>query len=317
MKILLLSMNRDARIISHYYRSLIREVGKLASVDTIERMPDKLHGPFEADIVMGKKKVENMVDPDLANLYDFILVDSIASFIGERWKDIKTKRGCLINDLHRDSLKISTQAAVTRMMTNAFFSTYKRPFHRIYPHIDKGIVRWLPFSVDRRLFTIINDKDIGCLSVGRIQKKVYPIRWKINDELKDSGFYKRIPRPHETLSKEQKWPVDSDYVNLVSSSWLCASCTSIHGYTVLKTFEIPACNTVLYSDYIRDMGDLGFVPGKNMVEVKPDSIKQQVSSLLRGSKLADIAKEGHGLVHRNHTTKNRAHELITMIGDMV
>ena len=94
---------------------------------------------------------------------------------------------------------------------------------------------------------------------------------------------------------------------------------SIFKYPVLKFFEIPACNSVLFSDYNKELKQLGFEPNENMVRIdKVDNIKKFIRGYLRvPDKLKEISQNGYDLIHTRHTAQKRAEEFVEYVEKII
>ena len=124
--------------------------------------------------------------------------------------------------------------------------------------------------------------------------------------------YFKVDRPEEYTPIHTRWPVKYEYAKLINSSRITFSCMSIFNYAVLKFFEIPACNSALFSDYGKQLKDLGFIPDKNMVRIDTGvNIKKFIRDWLkRPDELKEISQRGYEMVHEKHTTAKRAEEFI-------
>ena len=111
----------------------------------------------------------------------------------------------------------------------------------------------------------------------------------------------------------------------------------MYDYPVLKIFEVPACYSALFCDYIPELGELGFVPNENMVEITEDMLGVYVEMVKSGKKikpkavfdttkrkefikfirswlvspdLKRITENGFELVHSRHTDEIRAKKIV-------
>jgi hypothetical protein len=191
---------------------------------------------------------------------------------------------------------------------------YKNPLEKFHPYLLKKNIIYFPHSIDPNIFYNMNiEKKYNYLSVGAMGK-YYPLRNQIRNQL--SKFDKNgkiIPRPKE--GQKIKWPIGKDYVELINQSKCVISCTASVKYTVIKTFEIPACGSILISDSTPDMYELGFKDGENFIEVNSNNIIDKYKEyVLNDTQRLQIAKSGEKFILNNHTTKHRVKQLLKELG---
>lgn len=310
LRILWLATDRSSRV-ARIFDPLREEVSKIVHVDSILKKLPMVAGQYIKAIKENRLKEKPVVNVKDANEYDIIMVDAPFAFTNEKWSQIKTKKVVLFEDQHGFNPEISKM--FMKKGFNCFFTRYNNILLR-HKHLKNSNIIWLPHSIDD---TVIKDyelkKEIGALMVGMIQSNTYPLRNFTDRQLSGKKWYRRVERPRETLNKTKKWPVGEDYAKLINSSWISFSCLSKFRYPVLKFFEIPGCNSVLFSDYDNQLKKLGFVPGKNMIEISPNMnnfgsfIKKHLNNTNR---LEDISNKGYELVHKRHTVKKRAEEFL-------
>lgn len=323
MKILWLTIDRSNRVASHIFTGLQNAV-KIQSdvqVDFIIRKLNKIAGRFCHQAVNGTIKLDRVLRKKiLSRKYDVIFTDAIFAFMTEDWKSIKIPKAVLMEDQHGNMVSKYIGKACNDFDFNMFFVRYKNPTKRFHQYLYKKKVIWLPHSIDPTIFKDYElQKEIGVLSVGNMNERTYPIRNKIHRELQKESYYKNIRRPGEKMDPKGYWPVGVDYAKLINKSKISSSSTSIYNYPVLKFFEIPACRTVLISDYIPELEELGFIPDKNMIRVgKNSNIKKIVESYMENNKkIKSISNEGYKLIHSRHTSDIRAKEFIKSIEENI
>ena len=310
MRILWLATDRSSRV-AHIFDPLREEVSKIVHVDSILKKLPMVAGQYIKAIRENTLREKSIISVKYANDYDLIMVDAPFAFTNEKWSQIKTKKAALFEDQHGFNPEISKMFMEKKF--DCFFTRYNNILSR-HKHLKNSNIIWLPHSIDD---AVIKDyklkKEIGALMVGMIQPNTYPLRNFVNRQLYGKKWYKRVERPRETLNKTKKWPVGEDYAKLINSSWVSFSCLSKFRYPVLKFFEIPGCNSVLFSDYDRQLEKLGFIPGNNMIEILPNMnnfnsfMKKHLNNKNR---LEDISNKGYELVHTKHTVKKRAEEFL-------
>lgn len=316
MRILWLATDRSDRV-ADLFGPLQRSVADIADVDFIYRKLNCLPKQWQNNFTKGTRKPERLVNIKKANEYDFIMVDAPFAFLDEAWGKIKTPKGVLIEDQHGDVLEYSK--IYKKHKFDVFFTRYKNILNQ-HKWLKDENIKWLPHSIDPNIFNDYHlNKKFDCLMVGRIQRNVYPIRWKVNQSLRNGGVnYYQINRPEEVSEKHLRWPVGKDYARLINQSLMTFTCMSMFQYPVSKIFEIPACDSVLVSDYNEELFDLGFEPNINMIDITHvKNIKSFVKKLLKDrNRLYDISFKGHELIHERHTARYRAEEFLEYLEEI-
>ena len=318
MRILWLTIDRTNRVASHIFAGLQQAVGAIATVDFAVRTLDMEAGAFCKQVVMGGRVIPPVLNPDAVNDYDLIFTDAIFGFMSERWQDIKVPKAILMEDQHGPMVRKYMESAYYDFQFDIFCVRYRDATKKFHPYLYGKPVIWLPHSIPCDIFKDYGrEKSIDCLSTGMNSSKFYPMRAKVDDELCSSGFYKRIERPPENRLQD-RWPAGKDYAQLLNASRIAIACTSRFRYPVIKIFEIPACATALCSDYIPELDDLGFVPGENMIEMKPeDDIKKVIKEWLTAQELDRLTQNGRSLILERHTNETRAKEFIAQMGSCI
>lgn len=311
-RILWISIDRTKRVAFNIFTPLQQELKKYHDVTVQNKDLGPVPGRFIKKIVANPKSYVKGLDVQyINNNYDMVITDSFFAYIGEEWDKIIIPKVGLIEDQHANAVKVN-QPMFDNAKFDYFLVRYKHPFFKRYSHITDDRVLWLPHSVNTKYFhDYEKEKEIGCLSVGQMGRVFYPLRHKFHNELTGKNFYKRVNRPHDSLPVDKKWPIGKDYAKLLNKSWITLNCTASVHYVVNKFFEIPACNSVLCSDFIPELGELGFKPDENMLEVnnKTNMVKFIQKHLRDKENLKRIAQNGYDLVMKNHTTEVRARQL--------
>jgi len=313
IKILWFTRSRKHRVISHWWEGFRKEVSKMADV-TLAMIPAEKETKTS---LQEQKEYEKLVPllkdaSEINKRFDIIYNESPAAFLDIPWRDVTIPKTILMNDQHGVHVKEYFHRAFYANKFNILVTTYKNALNEFHPDLEAQFkVIWLPFAVDPEIFKDYKlDKKIGCLNIGIINEKIYPLRHKSNIQLKNSPWYKRVERPPERF-KGAKWPINNDYAKLINSAKITITDSSVYHYPVLKFFEIPACNSVLCSNYFKELGELGFIPNENMLEVKKtDNIKEIVLKMLKNNNLEKISEAGYKLIHTKHTLQIRAQEFI-------
>ncbi len=272
------------------------------------------------DISFSRGSLELLVeylDKSLANEdFDFIMCDAFFAYIDEDWDLFKCPKAILIEDIHMDVPKWQIKKA-KEVGIDIIFHRYYDSFHKYHKEAKNDYkCIWLPHSVDTDIFFDYGEQKDSVIHVGIINE-YYPFRTKVVKALSGWGDFKIIPRPEESLDNKYKWPVKGKYAELVSSAKICVTGGSRYDISVLKYFEIPACNTVLASNWFGDLGYLGFYPNENMI-VYEENILEQMKELYEDEdRLSKIAKEGMSMILSKHTVEKRAVDFINDIKAIV
>ena len=312
MRILWLATDRSKRV-ANIFGPLQKEVAKIAKVHFIFRqLPlGMLPKAWQQRFTKGNEKPPRLVNPKFANEFDFIMVDAPFAFLDENWSKIKTKKGVLIEDQHGDVLEYSKRYMDEEF--DVFFTRYNNILKQ-HPWLRDQNIKWLPHGFDPEVFKDYRSfKKWDCLMVGRIQPKIYPIRWKAHQQMSNSNIiYNRVERPEENVPEHLRWPIHREYAKMINCSKISFACTSIFNYPVMKYFEIPACNSALFADYNGELGELGFRPNENMVSLNDvDNIANLVKNWIDSPKeLKELSQNGHDFIYENHTAEKRAIQLL-------
>ena len=315
MRILWLATDRSRRV-ADIFGPLQKEISKIAKVYFIYRqLPlGMLPKAWQTRFTKGNEKSPRLVNPKFANEFDFIMVDAPFAFLDENWDKIKTKKGVLIEDQHGDVLEYSKR--YVNHGFDIFFTRYNNILKQ-HPWLKSQNIKWLPHGINPDVFKDYKQfKKWDCLMVGRIQPKIYPIRWKAHQQMSNSNIsYNRVERPEENVPEQLRYPIHKEYAKLINCSKITFACMSIFHYPVIKYFEIPACNSALFADYNGELSDLGFEPNETMVSLNGvDNIKELVKGWINSPKdLNELSQNGYELVHERHTAKKRAEQFIDYI----
>ena len=170
---------------------------------------------------------------------------------------------------------------------------------------------WFPHSVDTEQFLYFGTKCLDVLMVGVTQLPWYPFRAEACRLLENQPYFHKVARPPETRHHAPKYPVGRDYAELLSSAKICITCGSIYHYPVMKFFEIPACGSLLISDWFPELEMLGFKPDWNMVVADLDNLPKQVEWWLsHDEERRRVSDRGAELVRKYHSTEIRAKQLL-------
>lgn len=188
----------------------------------------------------------------------------------------------------------------------------------VYPHTDEMVweglgTRSIPilhsaWAVDPEIFRPLGLRrryDIASLGAHTAGK--YPFRIAVRQYLdgqREFRFYRRQRvGPHDGLR----------FARALNRLRACFTCASIYAFTVMKYFEIPACETLLFAETTEALPALGFRDGESFVAVTPGDFREKFSYYLRDASpdtIARIARAGRELILARHTWTIRAQELL-------
>jgi len=315
MRIFWCTVDRSNRVAPHIFKTLLDGVSRIAEVEVESKKFNMLTGELCKAIYKEDYYTGKTLDPIYINQhFDFVFTDAIFAFNNEEWKNIKIPKVLLLEDLHGELVQYYSTVAIDEFKFDCIFTRYKNPSKKLLPEIYKTKVKWLPHCINENATDYGLNKDHGILLTGSLNSNVYPIRSFIFDRLNGESFFTHIQRPEETVENVNEWPSGNDYFKLLNSSKISVGTTSIYNYPVIKLFEIPACNSVLLSDYNDEMKELGFIPNENMVEIDVKNLCNQVKSILEDDEFREkVSKNGYQMVHENHNGRTRAKQFLNKI----
>lgn len=318
MRLLWLTTDRSRRV-ADIFTPLQREVAKLVEVEFVTR------DAWTLEEIWGHTPFFPLVDPYYANEFDLVFTDAPFAFMTESWEDISAPKALLMEDQHGPLVQYYIGRCVDEFGFTHFFTRYRDPLVEHHPLLARHHVRWLPHCIEPEGFHDMRlERSIGVLSTGRLNPETYPFRDKVHRALVDTGYYHRIGRPEEGTVEDT--PAQRlDYATHLNRARISVQGTSRYNYVTRKSFEIPACGTVLLTDWIPEMEDLGFRPGRNCwtygLENTAGQIRDGVEALLSlppdDSLLHQIADAGHDLVHARHTAEARAREFVVHAQEII
>jgi hypothetical protein len=194
----------------------------------------------------------------------------------------------------------------------------------VYPHTDEmvwdGLGERVPilhsaWAVDPEIFRPMHRRrpyDIA--SLGAHTPGKYPLRNAVRRHLESQ-------RELAFLRRQRVGTHDGPrFARALNRLRGCFTCASVYGFTVMKYFEIPACETLLFAEHTAALPGLGFRDGENFVEVGPGDFADKFRHYLREAapeRVAGIAAAGRALVRARHTWDIRAGELLAAFRRLV
>lgn len=322
MRILWCTVDRSHRVAQQFdiFRAHVKKIADV--VEIVKDIAGKGPKMWQAsrDLISGKIKPKNLIFDYLNKVddnFDFIFCDAFFAYMYEDWRHFGIPSGILIEDVHQEVPKAQIKKAKEQGIEN-IFHRFNFPFHKFHPNARKDFkCFWLPHSVDITKFKP-GPKKIDLLHVGVYPQRYYPYRSNAVKNLKDKPYFTQIDRPKEGGDRSSKFPLDTDYANLISSAKACITGGSVFDAPVQKYVEIPACNTLLISNWFIDLGLLGYIPGENMISYSLNNTAKTVEDILKDSyRLSVISEKGYQLTLSKHTSSIRAMQFINYIGQII
>ncbi len=315
MKILYLTIDRSNMVVTHF-EGWHKDIAEAADVDFIRKPIQGYTAGRWAKLVMtGELQCEEVILPFLektGKTYDWIVTDSNFGFINERWNDIKIPKAMIIEDVHPGNSTLQMEWAM-KQKWDILFYRYKQGFHTYQnEYLDKFDCRWLPHSVDTDMFKDYKQpKSRDVIMIGWHFEEHYPYRQRAFEILKDKEYFTDIQRPNEDVNGTKDWPINTDFAMVLNESKITITGGLKHNYPVMKFLEIPACKSLLFSNYFADLKGMGFKPDVNMIEMNLDDLESQTEKLLADDDFRnEITNNGYNFVRENHTGQTRAKQLL-------
>lgn len=313
LKILWCKIDTSNRVAGHY-DDLPNELTHHCHIDILTQSLQGYHpAEFQKHCLANNIKRPQLIADKLYNNgnYDFIIVANAFAFNNENWDRIDIPKAMLFEDQHGDNNLKQIQFAIKHQ----FLILHRYQFNKFHKDVHKLTkCVWFPHSVNIHKFrNYKQNKKYEILLTGA-EYKVYETRNFIKTTFKDDTRLHIIPRPKE--NSINPYPVGIDYAKEINKAYLTVACGSIYQYPVMKYFEIPACNSVIYGDWFPELGELGFKPYENMIVIDKDNPYFQIKMLFENKhRLEKISKAGMKLINSRHTNEIRAKELIQILKD--
>jgi len=305
--------------VARHFDALQQAVARLVDVTFIRKSTEGLLANVFGDLaVSGKIGAEETLLPFINSpkkRFDFVMCDAIFAFPRDRWTQVDIPRAVLLEDLHGPSVAQQVRLCQEFGM-EVVFHRYNLPLKKFHPDLYDGDCKcvWFPHSIDTSTFRNYGTRSLDILMVGVIVPFYYPVRARACESLKDKPYFHRVERPVETPHPVPKYPVGQDYAELLSSAKISITGGSIYHYPVMKYFEIPACKTLLMSDWFPELGMLGFEPDRNMVVADLENLPKQVEWWLSHDEERErVSERGAELIQKYHSLEIRAKQFVNHI----
>lgn len=201
------------------------------------------------------------------------------------------------------------------------FSHYRDKFHEWYPELSDRM-KWLPIFVNTDLFKDYHlPKEIDWMMMGKIGWGYYPLRNKIYETMKNRPEFIYHPHPGYRNINEQENNdvfVGERYAKEINRAKIFLTCGLCYNYPIIKYYETLACNTLLLAPSFQELTDLGFVPGQHFIAVDENNFLEKAEYYLaHEEERIQIADAGCRFVHMHHSVNVRAHQLVSMIEEIL
>lgn len=207
--------------------------------------------------------------------------------------------------------------AMQRENVKYVFTHFRDRFYEWYPEYSRHML-WFPLHVNTNVFKDYGlTKDIDFLLMGSVHERVYPLRYKILQTMKDDPRFVYHEHPgYRNFDNEEMEGVfiKEKYVREINRAKIFFTDGLWFRYAITKYFEVLACKTLLLASTSKELNDLGFIPGVHYVEINEDNFKDKAEYYLSHEKeREEIAEQGYEMVRSRHTTVHRASQLLGMI----
>jgi hypothetical protein len=316
LKILWLATDRSMRVTGSfdYFREAVSRLDGVEVHGVFKDPRPMLAGRWSKMMMKGKIHPPLLVTKSLADKgWDFVMIDAMFGYMEENLDLIKAPKGFVIEDNHGKVPKWQVENAHSRGVEYLFHRGYES-FHRFHPTArEKYKCRWLTFAANTEMFYPMGLQRSGILQAGACGAGNYPVRAELIQKLSGWDEYTYIKRPAETPEKTKKWPIREDFAKVINQAHIFLTCGSKYDAAVQKYFEVPACETLLMSNWFKDLDTLGFENGKNIVIYEED-VRSQLELMLKDiPRLRRIAKRGKELILQRHTVEIRAKQFIAEV----
>ena len=184
-------------------------------------------------------------------------------------------------------------------------------------------LKYFPMSVNVDVFKDYGyERDIDLCLLGRTSRRWFPLRTTIYkyymDGEKYNVFYRVRPKRNwnwdEAALKKHDFVARESFAKLLARCKLWPFGLGITRYPLIKLFEGMASKTLVLSDSPADVERIHLTPDKDFVEINLDNFKEKIDYYLENeSERKKIIDSGYKTVHKYHTTRIRARELVDYV----
>ena len=308
LNILWCKIDTSSRVAGHF-DYLLDELNKVSNLTILTKKLSCPPGTYQNKVIEGQITYDPVIDN--SNEFDCVIISQAFAFL-EDWNKFDVPVFMLFEDQH-----VNARYQLKMAIDNDWIVLHRYQLKDFNNDLN-GLLKksiWFPHSVNIDIFKDYGlSKQYNLLQTGAIYP-IYKIRNTVKSYFERNPYkgYRYIPRPND-FTGGRKWPVGVDYAKELNKAWFVLCCGAEVEYSVMKFFEIPSCASVIYSNYFDELGDLGFIPDKNMVVIDISNITGQIESLLQDKdNLRQIIKNGQDLIISNYTTKIQAKNMIELL----
>ncbi len=234
-------------------------------------------------------------------------------------KNIDIPLGIIMHDLNHYPEK--RKAFIEDNNIRYLFVHYRNAFLKKFPEFKDRMI-WFPHYINTEVFKDYGlNKTCTYLMMGCIEPVNYPLRVRMLETMKSmDGF---VCHPHPGYFKpaypESEYIVGQRYAREINRAKIFLTDDSIYHYTLMKYFEVPACNTLLLAPASGETADLGFIPSVNYVSVNENNFLESAKYYADNydAEGSAIAQRGFELVRSRHTVVHRARQLVAKAEEIV
>lgn len=236
----------------------------------------------------------------------------------EGLNEIEIPKGVIFHDI--SNYIQQRKKFVVQEKIDVIFVHYKDAFKKRYPKLNKRMI-WLPHHVNTDLFKNYHlEKTTDLLMMGAMSPRLYPLRAKMLQTLKNIPGFTYYPHPGYGREKDS-YPgslIGKAYAKEINRAKIFLTCHSIYEYPLLKYFEILGCHTLLLAPSSKELTELGFIDGKTFVSVNRNNFKEKAIYYLKHEEeRIQITRRGYLMIRNKHSTKQRVTELIQQIQQII
>ncbi|WP_020616164.1 glycosyltransferase [Paenibacillus daejeonensis] len=249
--------------------------------------------------------------PDFVYLHDYM---ENFSPVVTGLKELNLPYAVSLHDLHyeQERRKVIMKEEGIRHV----FTYYRDRFRAWYPEFAENMI-WSPHHANTDLFKDYQlERDIGMLLTGAMYDNVYPLRSAIAKRFRNHPEFKHIHHPgyRQIGGEEQDVWVGDRFALLLNRAKISFTCNSTFKYSLMKYFEIAACNSLLMASHSQEISDLGFIPGVHYVSIDDHNFEEKANYYLKHPEERErIARNGMHMVHERHSTKVRVSEFVEAV----
>lgn len=251
---------------------------------------------------------------------DFILINEFNETNSPKitgLANLQIPYGVYLHDLHHRVQ--ARKEELKQEKVKWIFSHYRNRYFEWYPEFAEGF-RWLPKHIYTPVFRDYGqEKDIDYLLMGAVHEYLYPLRFKVLKTMQGMpGFVYHEHAGMRNFADDEDAFVGEKYARELNRAKIFFTCDSRYNYPVSKYFEALACRTLLLAPESDELVSLGFIPGVNFVAINKDNfLDRAVYYLQNERKRNEITRQGYYMIHSQHTSYQRAIQLVKMIEDII